>query len=430
MYQDSTYAPNSNYRWMGSAAMDQAGDVALGYSESSSAMKPAIAYTGHQASDGLDIMEPETVLWQGAGAQTGGLSRWGDYSAMDSDPSDGCTFWYTDQYLPADGSFNWHTRIASFAFPACTPRSDSDFSMALFPTSGTVAEPGSVSTTVSTGRTAGAAQSIALSASGLPSGVSASFSSTPVTAGGSSSMTLTVASGTAAGTYPITVTGTGTTTHTATFTLTVSGAPPADFSIGASPSSQTVTAGNGTSYMATITPTNGFSGVVGLSVSGLPAGAGSSFVPTSLTGSGSSTLTVTTSTSTPPGSYPLTITGTSGSLVHSAGVTLVVNPPPVPDFAISATPSSQSIRRGAKTTYTVTISAVNGFSGSVALTATGGPSGITRVYSPTSITGSGGSTLTITSTTTTGTGTFTLTLTGTSGSLHHSTTVTLRITKH
>jgi beta-glucanase (GH16 family) len=120
---------------------------------------------------------------------------------------------------------------------------------------------------------------------------------------------------------------------------------PADFTISATPSSQTVTAGGSTSYTATVAPKNGFTGSVGLSVSGLPSGASGSFSPTSISGgSGSSTLTVTTSSSsTPAGTYTLTITGTSGSLSHTATVTLVVNaPPPQPPSNLTATAASSS----------------------------------------------------------------------------------------
>jgi uncharacterized protein YegP (UPF0339 family) len=120
VYQQGTYAPNSTYRWMGSIAMDRSGDMALGYSTSSSTLHPGIAYTGRLASDSLGTMpQGETTLYTGAGSQTSGLSRWGDYSEMSVDPSDDCTFWYANEYLPANGSFNWHTRIGAFKFPSC-----------------------------------------------------------------------------------------------------------------------------------------------------------------------------------------------------------------------------------------------------------------------------------------------------------------------
>jgi hypothetical protein len=97
-----------------------------------------------------------------------------------------------------------------------------------------------------------------------------------------------------------------------------------DFSIAASPASQTVTRGSSTIYAVTVGALNGFTGTVGLSVSGLPSRATATFNPSSITGSGSSTLTITTNRRTPIGTATLTITGASGSLSHSTTVTLVV----------------------------------------------------------------------------------------------------------
>ena len=207
--------------------------------------------------------------------------------------------------------------------------------------------------------------------------------------------------------------------------------PPAatgpDFSITASPASQTVTAGAGTSYTATVTASGGFTGAVAFSVSGLPAGASASFSPTSVTGSGSSTMSVTTSTATPSGTYTLAITGTSGTLVHSTNVTLVVNGGPQPDFTISVSPTSLNVTRGTTGSYAVTIGAVNGFSGTVGLSVSGLGSRVTATFNPTSVTGSGTSTLTVTVNRRAARGARTLTITGVSGSLSHSTTATLNI---
>ena len=108
-------------RWMGSIAMDHSGDIALGYSASSSSVYPSIRYTGRVPGDPLGIMESETVIQPGAGYQATGLTRWGDYSAMSVDPVDDCTFWYTNEYLNGNGTWNWSTRIASFKFPGCVP---------------------------------------------------------------------------------------------------------------------------------------------------------------------------------------------------------------------------------------------------------------------------------------------------------------------
>lgn len=114
-----------------------------------------------------------------------------------------------------------------------------------------------------------------------------------------------------------------TSTHNSTLTLVVQAATP-DFSISASPSSQTATQGEATVYTVTVSALNRFNGTVGLTATGLPSGATGSFSPTSVTGSGSSALTIYTAASTPTGDSTLTITGTSGSLTHSATVTLSV----------------------------------------------------------------------------------------------------------
>ncbi len=120
IYQQGTFAPDTDWRWMGSIAMDNSGDIALGYSKSSSSLFPEIDITGRLSGDPLGTMGSEIVMKAGLGSQNGGLTRWGDYSAMTVDPRDGCTFWYTNQYQPADGLFNWATRIGSFRFPSCT----------------------------------------------------------------------------------------------------------------------------------------------------------------------------------------------------------------------------------------------------------------------------------------------------------------------
>jgi len=119
VYQQGTYSPNTAYRWMGSIAMDKAGDVALGYSVSSSSILPSIRYTGRAPGDALGTMQAENSIIAGGGSQSRTLSRWGDYSSMSIDPVDDCTFWYTTEYLKSSGTFNWSTRIASFKFPGC-----------------------------------------------------------------------------------------------------------------------------------------------------------------------------------------------------------------------------------------------------------------------------------------------------------------------
>ena len=119
VFQQGTFGPNSTTRWMGSIAMDQSGDMALGYSVSSSSVYPSIYFTGRVAADTPGSMEGEQLIVNGSGSQTGGVSRWGDYSAMTVDPVDDCTFWYTQEYIQSNGSFNWNTRISNLIFPNC-----------------------------------------------------------------------------------------------------------------------------------------------------------------------------------------------------------------------------------------------------------------------------------------------------------------------
>ncbi len=118
--QQGTFAPDTTYRWMGSMAEDKLGDIALGYSASSTAIHPAVRFTGRVPSDPLGTLETEASILEGAGSQTSGLSRWGDYTALQVDPSDDCTFWYVDQYEKVNGTFNWSTNIGSFVFNTCT----------------------------------------------------------------------------------------------------------------------------------------------------------------------------------------------------------------------------------------------------------------------------------------------------------------------
>jgi len=124
VYQQSTFSPDTSFRWMPSIAMDRAGDIAVGYSASSKAnsVYPSVRYAGRTPLDALGTLETEQSLLAGTASQSGNnLSRWGDYSAMTIDPVDDCTFWYTNEYIPTTGSFNWKTRVGSFKFPGCTP---------------------------------------------------------------------------------------------------------------------------------------------------------------------------------------------------------------------------------------------------------------------------------------------------------------------
>jgi hypothetical protein len=213
-----------------------------------------------------------------------------------------------------------------------------------------------------------------------------------------------------------------------------------DFSVAATlapSSSPAVLPGGSDSYTVTVSALTGFTGTVSLAVSGLPAGAGSSFSPGSVTfaaggaTSGTSTLTVTTSAATPGGTYTLTITGTAAGVSHTATVTLVVQ-----DFSIAVTlaPSSlPAVLPGKSEIYTVTVGALSGFTGTVSLAVSGLAAGASGSFSPGSVTFTTGgatsatSTLTVKTSTTTPGGTYTLTITGTGKGIVHTATVPLAV---
>ena len=204
--------------------------------------------------------------------------------------------------------------------------------------------------------------------------------------------------------------------------------PSGDFTVSASPSSQSVVQGNAANYNVTVTSLEGFSAVVSLSAGGLPPGATATFSPASISGgSGSSTLNITTSSSTPFGNYPITITAASISpnLTLSATATLVVSPE---GFGLSVTPISQNVTQGNATNYVVTSTPTAGFNNDVTLSVSGLPADASASFSQDLITGgAGSSTLNVTTDPSTPTGTYPLTISGTSGSLTHTLAATLAV---
>jgi len=126
LYQQGTYAPADGvHRWMGSIAQDTMGNMALGYSVvNGTDVYPGIRYTGRMAGDALGQMTlGEGVVMNGSGVQRTTNSRWGDYTSMNIDPADDCTFWYVNEYYTLAGQLSstagWQTRIASFKLPGC-----------------------------------------------------------------------------------------------------------------------------------------------------------------------------------------------------------------------------------------------------------------------------------------------------------------------
>jgi hypothetical protein len=201
-----------------------------------------------------------------------------------------------------------------------------------------------------------------------------------------------------------------------------------DFTVAATPVSQSVAQGAGTSYTAAVAPQNGFTGSVTLSVSGAPAGVTASVSPSSvnITGSASQSASVSVSVgaSAAAGSYTLTVTGVSGKLSHSTTVTLVVQAA----FSLSATPASQTVTAGGSTSYTVSLARQPGFTASVSLAASGLPAGATASFTPSSLSGTTtSSSMAVTTAGGVAAGSYTLTVTGSAsgGYPPRATTVTL-----
>lgn len=121
--QNTLVGPGEN-RWIGSAAQDHQGNLAVGYNTGNVALNPSIYYTGRLATDPPNTLRNESKLMDGTGVQTAFGFRWGDYTNMTVDPVDDCTFWYNNQYYTeasqAESPFGWVTRIGKFKFPECT----------------------------------------------------------------------------------------------------------------------------------------------------------------------------------------------------------------------------------------------------------------------------------------------------------------------
>jgi len=200
-----------------------------------------------------------------------------------------------------------------------------------------------------------------------------------------------------------------------------------NFTLSASPTSVSVVQGsNGTSTISS-TIAGGFNSAVALSATGQPAGVTVSFNPTSIAapGSGSSTMTMAVASTTATGTYTITVRGSGGGINQTTTVSLTVTAPAAGNFTLSASPTSLTITRSSHGTTTITVHPTNGFSAGVTLSASGLGSGVTAAFSPNPATGT--STLTLTASSTATTGTRTVTITGVSGSLSHTTTISLRV---
>ncbi|HEY3568118.1 MAG TPA: hypothetical protein VGP73_09320 [Thermoanaerobaculia bacterium] len=249
-------------------------------------------------------------------------------SLTDSAVGNGLTYYYQVTAFPSgnEACASLPSTCISVT-PAAT--TTPNFTIAASPTSVSIAQGATGTSTISTTVSGGFNSAISLSASGLPAGVTASFSPTSIAAPGSGSATLTftVSSTATLGTSTVTITGTGGgLTHTATVSLTVTSTASPNFTISASPSSVSVAQGAAGSSTISTAVSGGFNSAISLSASGQPSGVTVSFSPTSIAapGSGSATMSISVASTAATGTSTITITGTGGGLTHTTTVTLTV----------------------------------------------------------------------------------------------------------
>ena len=409
IFQQSTFAPDTtSFRWMGSVAMDKVGNMAMGYSISGGGLDPSIRYTGRQVSDPLSTMEAENVLFGSSFFQSGSLHRWGDYSSISVDPVDDCTFWYTTEYEPASGSFNWATKVFSFSFPNCaTPTPPA-----------------------------------------APTGLTAS--------GGASKITLNWNASTGATSYNVlrsTSTGTETqyaTSATNSFTDNSVSTGTTYFYVVQAVNSAGTSGNSNEASAAPLSPpaaptnlvANGGQGNVGLNWNASTGATSYNILRSTTTGTETQYATSGTNSFTDTGVVAGTTyfyvvqavnaAGASGNSNEASGTPTA--PPPPGTFSISAASTSVTVPRGGSITDAITITGSNNYTGTVNLTVTGAAQRTNASLSPTSVGASncnatcGTSTLTISANRPATSGmTYTLTVTGNDGKNSHSVQISVRV---
>ncbi len=321
-----------------------------------------------------------------------------------------CYYGYLCQSVPGyDGPTGEGVPMGLAGSGGGTPAPTPGFSISAAPASLNLAAGSGGSVNVALTAANGYTNPVTLSVTGAPSG-SGFGADPPAWSAGAASSTLVIPAAAPAGSYGITVTGTGSdgVTETTSVALTVNPA----FTLTAGPSSASALSGHGATFTATV---NGSGPPVALSVSGLPTGASGTFDHTSLTpssGGQNAHLTVTPSNTTPPGTYPLTITATGGGTTHSATVTLLV-----PGFTLNAGSSALTVKRGTKAALVVNVMSVGGYASAVQVQVGGLPGGTQATATPNPVTPTANGvpvtvTLSVAANATTGTRTVTISANG------------------
>ena len=308
-------------------------------------------------------------------------------------------------YVTVTGTSGTVIATTTFALTVVGP----SFALSVPPVALLIASPSSpATTTVTVNDQDGFTGSVTLAVSGMPSGMTASFSPNPT--GGSSVLSFTANSSITVGGFYLTITGTSGALTASTFLYVVVENP--FFTLSASPGSIAIGQGATGSSTISVNPWNGFTGNTTLTASGLPSGVTASFTPNPTTGS--SVLTLTADSTAAPGTATVTITGSSPGVAPAAtSVSLTVNPPA--GFTLSASPNNLTIAQGASGTSTVLVTDQGGFTGSVTLAVSGLPSGVTASFGTNPTTGN--SVLTLSASNTAILGTAVVTLTGTSNNV-------------
>jgi uncharacterized membrane protein len=249
---------------------------------------------------------------------------------------------------------------------------------------------------------------------GLPSGITAQFSRTALTASSPAVLTITAGNDATPGSFTISVVGTsGTVQASQSIAITVQ---KVDYLLFGLPAVQVVLAGKNASYDIFVGSPSSVSSSFSLSVSGLPPGVSAGFQPATVNKSGHANLTVNTANATPTGQYAFTVKATSGATIVQTTLKLSVR---VPDFTVTSNYAAQATKAGKSVSQRITVSPTNGFKGKIDLKVSGLPPGSTAAFSPASVTDSGTATLNITTAATTPSGRSALTVTATSGTVSH-----------
>ncbi len=361
-----------------------------------------------------------TQLWSGNATQSGSNVTVTNLSYDGSIPAGGSL-----TSVGFNGTWNNTTNAvpASFALNgvACSGGSGTgagSFTLSSSVSSVSAAQGASATDTISVADTGGFTGAVTLAASGLPSGVTATFGTNPAT--GTSIVTFAAGSSAAAGTSTVTITGTsGTLTASTKITLVVGAAP--SFTLTPSTTATSVGLGSSATDTISVTDVGGFTGAVTLALTGLPSGVTATFGTNPTTGS--SVVTFAASSSATAETSTVTVTGTSGSLTASTTISLTVTA--APSFTLKPSPTSLIVPQGSSGTVTICVTDLGGFNGTVTLAVSGLPSGVAATIAPTSTAGC--FVLTFTASSTATAGATTVTITGTSGTLTASTTIAFTV---